>query len=108
MKMRLSILFISLAAVCSFAGFAAPSQSNGTRAAGTADVREINLDGLKKIIQREPKDTPPLLFNFWATGCDPCRGEFPDLVKADADYPANAPNFVAATHDAVHDINTHL
>ncbi len=106
MKMRLSILFISLAAVCSFAGFAAPSQSNGTRAAGTADVREINLDGLKKIIQREPKDTRPLLLNFWATWCDPCREEFPDLVKLDADYRVKGLNFVAVSLDDVTDIKT--
>jgi len=28
----------------------------------------------------------PLLINFWATWCDPCREEFPDLVKIGADY----------------------
>ena len=32
------------------------------------------------------KDARPLLVNFWATWCDPCREEFPDLVKIDADY----------------------
>jgi len=106
MKMRLSILFIGLAAACSFAGFTAPSQSNGARAAGTADVREINLDGLKKIIQREPKDTRPLLLNFWATWCDPCREEFPDLVKLDADYRVKGLNFVAVSLDDVTDIKT--
>ncbi len=28
----------------------------------------------------------PLLINFWATWCDPCREEFPDLIKIGADY----------------------
>lgn len=28
----------------------------------------------------------PLLVNFWATFCDPCRDEFPDLVRIAADY----------------------
>lgn len=28
----------------------------------------------------------PVLVNFWATWCDPCREEFPDLVKIANDY----------------------
>src|SRR5688572_5648600 len=28
----------------------------------------------------------PLLINFWATWCVPCREEFPDLVKIDGEY----------------------
>src|SRR5262245_14290960 len=45
------------------------------------DVRQIDLDGLKKLLERDPKDARPLLVNFWATWCDGCREEFPDLVK---------------------------
>lgn len=70
------------------------------------EVREIDLEGLKKILQRDPKDTRPLLVNFWATWCDPCREEFPDLVKLDADYPAKRLNFVAVSLDDVADIKT--
>ena len=69
------------------------------------DVREIDLDGLKKILQRDPKDTRPLLINFWATWCDGCREEFPDLVKIDNDYRGKL-NFVSVTLDEVSDINT--
>jgi len=69
-----------------------------------SDVREINLDGLKKILQRDPKDTRPLLINFWATWCDPCREEFPDLVKVDADYRMKGLNFIAISLDDLSDI----
>src|SRR2546430_1309090 len=93
--MRLSILFVTLLIVGSVAGIVAPAQLNGAGSVKSADIREINLDGLKKILQRDPKDTRPLLINFWATWCDPCRDEFPDLVKIDADYPAARLNFVA-------------
>jgi len=71
-----------------------------------ADVREIDLEGLKKILQRDPKDTRPLLINFWATWCDPCREEFPDLVKLDADYTAKRLNFVAVSLDDISEIKT--
>ena len=69
------------------------------------DVREIDLEGLKKILQRDPKDTRPLLINFWATWCDGCREEFPDLVKIDNDYRGKL-NFVSVTLDEVTEINT--
>jgi thiol-disulfide isomerase/thioredoxin len=72
----------------------------------TNDIREINLDGLKQIIQRDPKDTRPLLINFWATWCDPCREEFPDLVKVDVDYRSKGLNFVAVSLDDISDIKT--
>jgi thiol-disulfide isomerase/thioredoxin len=104
--MRLLILFIGLALACLLAGIAAPAQSNGVRAAETAGVSEIDLDGLKKLIQRDPKDNRPLLINFWATWCDSCREEFPDLVKIDADYRAKGLNFVAVSLDDVADIKT--
>jgi len=72
----------------------------------TADIKVIDLDALKKLLQRDPKDTRPLLINFWATWCDPCREEFPDLVKLDSDYRNKGLNFVAVSLDDISDINT--
>lgn len=46
-------------------------------------VTLINIAGLRKALTPNGK---PLLVNFWATWCDPCREEFPDLVKLDAEY----------------------
>lgn len=104
--MRAFIIFIGLALACSFAGVAAPTQSNGARAADSSRVREIDLEGLKKLIQRDPKDTRPLLVNFWATWCDQCREEFPDLVRIDADYRAKGLNFVAVSLDDIGDLKS--
>jgi thiol-disulfide isomerase/thioredoxin len=73
-----------------------------------SDVREINLDGLKKLLQRDPNDKRPLLINFWATWCDPCREEFPDLVKLDADYKDKGLNFIAISVDDISDIKSEV
>ena len=104
--MRSSILLVCLIIAFSLLGFAAPAQTNGSRIAEPSDIREINLDGLKKIIQRDPKDTRPMLVNFWATWCDPCREEFPDLVKLDGDYRGKGLNFVSISLDDVSDIKS--
>ncbi|HEX3145017.1 MAG TPA: TlpA family protein disulfide reductase, partial [Pyrinomonadaceae bacterium] len=74
----------------------------------TEDIRVIDLEGLKKVLQRDPNDKRPLLLNFWATWCDPCREEFPDLVKLDADYKDKPLNFVAVSLDDITDIKSEV
>ncbi len=88
-------------------GLAAPFQSpaDGAKKRVSA-VREIDLEGLKKLLQLDPKDPRPLLINYWATWCDPCREEFPDLVKIDADYRPRGLNFIAVSLDDPADIGT--
>lgn len=69
-------------------------------------VREIDAEGLKKILQRDGKAARPLLINFWATWCEPCREEFPDLVQIDKDYKARGLEFVTVSLDDPADIKT--
>ena len=117
----LLVLFIGLVVAWAGAGIAAPAQ---TPSAGSSSpnrksqsgplvldgldlhdyqIREIDLDGLKKLLLRDPKDTRPLLVNFWATWCDGCREEFPDLVKIDNEYRAKGLNFLSVTLDDLAD-----
>ena len=72
------------------------------------DIRVIDLEGLKKVLQRDPNDKRPLLLNFWATWCDPCREEFPDLVKLDADYKDKPLSFIAISLDDITDLNSEV
>jgi thiol-disulfide isomerase/thioredoxin len=69
-------------------------------------VREIDLEGLKKLLQRGGEQARPLLVNFWATWCDPCREEFPDLVQIDKDYKARGLEFITVSLDDAGEIKT--
>jgi thiol-disulfide isomerase/thioredoxin len=84
---------------------AKPVAEGNAKTAGT-EIRQIDLAGLKTLLSRDGQDTRPLLVNFWATWCDPCREEFPDLVKIDADYGAKKLNFVAISLDDVSELGT--
>src|SRR3989442_117100 len=119
--MRFPIFLVGLAVVWAGAAIAAPAQTPSARTLSPNrksspgpfvldgldltdhEIREIDLDGLKKLLLRDPKDTRPLLVNFWATWCDGCREEFPDLVKIDNDYRAKGLNFLSITLDEVAD-----
>lgn len=93
----------SLVALC----FAAPIQSQPADAAKRAPavtVQPIDLNGLKTLFKRDPAKPRPLLVNFWATWCDPCREEFPELVKIDKDYRDKGLEFVAISLDDVAEI----
>ncbi len=44
-----------------------------------------------------------MLINFWATWCDPCREEFPELVQIDAKYKGKI-DFITISLDDLEDI----
>ncbi len=63
-------------------------------------VTQVDAAALKNLLKPNGK---PLLVNFWATWCDPCREEFPDLVKIDAEYKGKI-DFITVSLDDVGDI----
>jgi thiol-disulfide isomerase/thioredoxin len=65
-------------------------------------IKQIDVDGLKALLKPDGK---PRLINFWATWCDPCREEFPELVKTSAAYNGRI-DFVTVSLDDVEDIGT--
>jgi len=78
-----------------------------SRSTATPRVSLIDMAGFKQLLTRgAPPQDRPLLVNFWATWCDPCREEFPDLVKIDADYRSKGLDFVAISLDDVADMKT--
>jgi thiol-disulfide isomerase/thioredoxin len=90
-----------------FLSFAAPAQKRKGRYVKQQKpivVSAIDTDALKALVTEQRER--PLLVNFWATWCDPCREEFPDLVKIDAKYRPHALDFVTISLDDFSDIKT--
>ena len=73
-----------------------------TPVAETVAVKEIDTAGLAALLKRE--NGHPLLVNFWATWCEPCREEFPDLIKIDADYRAQGLELITISLDDITEI----
>ncbi|MFN2511825.1 MAG: TlpA disulfide reductase family protein [Pyrinomonadaceae bacterium] len=90
------------------ANFAAPAQSRKrkTRAAKpSVVVHPIDAPSLTAILKRQSAPRP-LLVNFWATWCDPCREEFPDLVKLDQQFRPKGLDMISVSLDDLADIKT--
>jgi thiol-disulfide isomerase/thioredoxin len=98
----LCILLVSLASLAAVA-----QKKKGPAAKPrkpVAVVSPIDTEALKGLITQQRER--PLLVNFWATFCDPCRDEFPDLVKIDKDYRPRSLEFVTVSLDDFSDIKT--
>jgi thiol-disulfide isomerase/thioredoxin len=91
------LLATAIVSICEFG--AAQTKREGTRGKADAQpiskqvvnsnlpkVTQIDLIALKNLLMRDGENPKPLLINFWATWCEPCKAEFPDLVAIDADY----------------------
>jgi thiol-disulfide isomerase/thioredoxin len=93
--------------------FAAPAQKTKNRTAKpkvpavpAPVVTAIDTEKLVTLLKRQ--SAKPLLVNFWATWCDPCRDEFPELVKIDADYRKQGIDFFTVSLDDISDIKTQV
>ena len=107
--MRFTKVIIPIALCILLLSFAAPAQRKkyGRVAKPQAPlpvVSAIDTEALKGLITQQRQR--PLLVNFWATFCDPCRDEFPDLVKIDKDYRPNSLEFVTVSLDDIDQIKT--
>jgi thiol-disulfide isomerase/thioredoxin len=79
-------------------------KSGNTRVVKGPPPRAINAEELQALLKRD--GARPLLVNYWATWCDPCRDEFPDLVKIDKQYRTKGLDFVAISLDDLADLKT--
>jgi len=68
-------------------------------------VTVIDETELKSLLGAGAGRVRPLLVNFWATWCVPCREEFPDLVKIRRQYAADRLDFVLVSLDDPSDLD---
>src|SRR5438477_3978864 len=73
-------------------------------AASLPKVTQIDIEGLRKLLKPSGK---PLLINFWATWCGPCREEFPDLVKISCEFRGKI-DIITVSLDDLADIKTYV
>ena len=107
--MRLSRVVIAVTFCLLFASLTVPAQKRKGRPVKSRKpvvVSPIDTEALKTIVTEQRER--PLLINFWATWCDPCREEFPDLVKIDHDYRPHALDFVTISLDDFSEIKTEV
>lgn len=109
---RAFTLFAASLGVILLANFATPAQYRQRKRAAakqaTIEVKEIDVESMTSLLKRAPAEPRPLLVNFWATWCDPCREEFPDLVKIDKDYRRKGLDFIAISLDDLSEIKTEV
>jgi thiol-disulfide isomerase/thioredoxin len=106
--MRFNKIVIPVALCVLSLAFAAPGQRKGgyTKPKPLPVVSAIDTEALKGLITQQRER--PLLVNFWATFCDPCRDEFPDLVKIDKDYRPHSLEFVTVSLDDMSEIKNEV
>jgi thiol-disulfide isomerase/thioredoxin len=64
-------------------------------------VTQIDETALTNLLKANGK---LLLVNFWATWCDPCREEFPELIKISQDFKDKL-DFITVSWDDLAEIN---
>jgi thiol-disulfide isomerase/thioredoxin len=82
------------------------ANAQGAKGASRPTVTEMKEDGLKSLLKVGEARARPLLVNFWATWCGPCREEFPDLVKLRGHYSADQLDLALVSLDDISDIGT--
>ena len=70
--------------LCLLAAAASSAAPQGQKPAAARDPEIIDAQGYQKIVEQHRGQ--PLLVNFWATWCEPCRHEYPMLNELAKQY----------------------
>ena len=95
-----------LSVILSASPAAALQKRTSKKAQPKISIAAIDAAGLLEVLKRDATKNKPLLVNFWATWCDPCREEFPDLVRIEKQYRPHGLDFTAVSLDDLSEIKT--
>jgi thiol-disulfide isomerase/thioredoxin len=73
------------------------------KAAGPADPPLIDLAGYRQLLAKYKGK--PLVVNFWATWCEPCRDEYPMIVQLAKEFKPQGVNVIGVDMDDESDMN---
>lgn len=79
------------------------NQATKSNEAKAISVKQVDFAGLQTVLKENVVAKRPLLVNFWATWCAPCREEFPELVKIDTEFRPKGLEFVTVSLDNLAD-----
>lgn len=98
---------LALALISTIPGNAqAPSSKaspHSSKATPSADPPLVDLAGYQQLIAKHRGK--PLVVNFWATWCEPCRDEYPMIVQLAKEFKAQGVNVVGVDMDDESDMN---
>ena len=92
--MRIQICSFSLILLAAATALAAPQAS---KTAASRDPELIDAQGYQKLLQQYRGK--PVLVNFWATYCEPCRDEYPMLNELAKKYAPQGLKVVGVSMD---------
>jgi thiol-disulfide isomerase/thioredoxin len=73
------------------------------KAGGAADPALIDLAGYRQLLAKYKGK--PLVLNFWATWCEPCRDEYPMIVELAKEFKPQGISVIGVDMDDDSDIN---
>lgn len=102
-KQLYAIVFALLVCILAVPAIAQPDEGGVKAQEGSGKrvnlaVTKVDDETVKPLLVPKGK---PLVVNFWATWCEPCREEFPELIEIDRDYAGKIDFIIISLDDPV-------